>query len=373
MRGGVSVKPAGIKLPKAHRVTKRLANGWVAIYWYRCRGGPLLMKFSGESLGAALRAEAIGAADLAAAYAVPAILSVPAVGTIRTLMTKFKVAPDGLEKTAESTKRHWRRSLDAIDRKFGDLPLKSLAARGVKAEFIEWRNSRKETPRQADYDLTVLKRLLSWAKENDLLDANPAAGIKSIYRSNRADMVVEPHELDAILALVTSRGGLAIRLAASTGLRREDLVNVKWDHVKGNHITFATGKSRGRKTVLVPLYGDGKAVIDELRSERDQLVSDGRVPSTYVLTTEFKKRWKPDSLTQAFGRAAKKLGIGKRLNDLRGTAITRFVLAEVSEEEIADIVGWELARVRNIRKHYVDANRIAQGVATKLENAAAAG
>jgi integrase len=367
------VKPAAIKLPKTHRVLKRLAKGRVAIYWYRSRGGPLMMKFVGESRNAALVAEKAGAAELVAAYAAPATRLEPAVATIRTLITKFKVAPDGLMKTAASTQKHWRRSLDFIDSELGDLPLKSLPAKGVKASFIEWRNSRMATPRQADIHLDVLKRLLSWAKENDLIDVNPAAEIKRIYRSNRADKIVEPDELKAILALVTPRAALAIRLAAATGLRREDLINIKWDFVKDNHITFATGKSRGRKTVSVPLHGDAKAVIAVLKAERDTKLSGGQVPSAYVLTTEAGKRWEPDSLTQAFWRAATKLGIDRRLNDLRGTAITQFVLANVTDEQIADIVGWELARVRDIRKHYVDASRIARGVATKLEMAAATG
>lgn len=59
----------------------------------------------------------------------------------------------------------------------------------------------------------------------------------------------------------------------------------------------------------------------------------------------------------------------EHVNDLRGTAITRFVLAGWSDEQVADVVGWELTRVRNIRKHYVDASRVALGLVSQLENA----
>ena len=245
--------------------------------------------------------------------------------------------------------------------------------KGVRSEIIAWRNRQKATARKADYNLTVLKRLLSWALTNELVDANPAAGIGGIYRSNRADVVIEPDELTAILATVTPRAAYAIRLAAATGLRREDLVNITWDFVKDSYITFATGKSRGRKKVTVPLYGDARAVIDELRLERDDLVKAGKVPSAFVLTTEFGGPWKPDSLTQAFLRAAKKLNIKKRLHDLRGTAITHFVLMGIREEIIADIVGWEPDRVRDIRKHYVDSDRIARATISTLEKEARTG
>ncbi|MES3026849.1 MAG: hypothetical protein V4820_03210 [Pseudomonadota bacterium] len=98
-------------------------------------------------------------------------------------------------------------------------------------------------------------------------------------------------------------------------------------------------------------------------------VEDGRVPSPYVLLTHLGTPWKPDSVTQAFVDGAKAAGVDRHLNDLRGTAITRFVLAGWNDEEVADVVGWELARVRNIRKHYVDAARIVMGLVSQLENA----
>jgi integrase len=361
------VKPAMIKLPGTHRVKKRLASGRIAFYWYGTRGGPLLMKFEGDNHVEALRAESAGAADLAASYAASTIRPEPTIQTIRTLITKFKVAPDGFERIAESTKIEWRRSLDVIDKDFGDLPTKLLGAKGVRTEIIAWRNRRKATPRQADIHLDVLQRLLSWALKNELTDANPATGIERISRTNRADKVVETEELKAILANVTPRASIAIRLAAATGLRREDLLKIQWDHVKDSYITFGTGKSRGRKIVSVPIYGDARAVIDALRKERDEMVAEEKVPSAYVLTTEFGGRWSSDSLTQAFGRAARKLKIEKRLNDLRGTAITRFILKGLTNEQVADIVGWDLKRIDSIRKHYVDPNRIALGLISQLE------
>ena len=83
--------------------------------------------------------------------------------------------------------------------------------------------------------------------------------------------------------------------------------------------------------------------------------------------TELGGPWKPDSLTQAFVRAAKKLNIKKRLNDLRGTAITNFFIAGYKEEAIAHMVGWEVKNVQNIQKHYVDPNRVVLGAISTLE------
>ncbi|MDP1632508.1 MAG: tyrosine-type recombinase/integrase [Caulobacter sp.] len=362
-----------LNLPGTHRVLKRLAGGRIAIYRYRYRGGPLLMRFEGETLGAALRAERAGATSLAASYAEAARLPEKATTTLADIVANYKQAPDGLPKLAPSTQAHWRRSLDRIVVDLGTLPAKALASDAVKRVFLDWRNGFAKTPRQADYNMQVIKRVLSWAVENAVIKSNHAAGIRGLYRSDRADMIVEPDELRAILERTTPYAALAIRLAAATGMRREDLTKLQWRHVKEGYIQFETGKSRGRKTVLVPLFEDARLVLDILRGEREAKLSQGKVPSAFVLLSERGTPWVPNSLTQAFGRAAKELGIERDFNDLRGTAITRFYVNGLSDEMVADIVGWEIGKVRNIRKHYVDPSRVALGIIKQVEGAAKTG
>lgn len=349
----------------------KLAGGRVAIYWYRCRGGELMMSFHGADRAQALAAEAAGAADLAAAYGKPRSRADVAGATVKSLVIRYKSAPDGFERLAPKTKVDWRRSLDAISDHFGALPLKSLAHRQMKRALVEWRNGFRATPRQADIHMTVLKRVFSWGVENGELDANPAEGIPNIYRPNhRADLIVKPEELAQILQAVTKEARRAIQFAAATGLRREDVCKLRWDFITGNRLEFATGKSRGRKTVSVPLMGDAETIVHELRAERELAISEGRVPSAFLLLTQRGTPWRPDSLTQAFVRGANAAGVkGRTFNDLRGTAITRFAIAGISNEQIADIVGWEVANVSNIRKRYVSGAIVAKGVADQVARA----
>jgi integrase len=331
------------------------------------------MAFRGETPEAAVRAEAAGASDLAAAYS--AFSPLPARGeTIRDIVALFRAAPDGFGRLQGSTPAEWSRKLDEIVAEFGTMPVKALKARGVRNEFVRWRDSKASTPRAADYGIQVLKRLLSWALEHEHVDENPAEGIRTLWRSaNRADVMVTDAELSAILGLVTVEAGRAIRLAAATRMRRGDLISLKWDDVGENSLAFSTRKSGGRRRALVPLHGDGRTVIDELRRERDLLVQAGRVPSSFLLTSDRGQPWAKDSLTQAFGRATGKLGIKKDLHDLRGTAVTRFVNAGLSDEQVAEIVGWEPTKVRQIRRHYVDRNNVAASVIEQLERAKATG
>jgi integrase len=360
------------RLPGAHRVVRKLSGGRASIYWYKTRGGEKMMQFDGASLDEALRAEHEGAQALAAAYAE----GPKAVGrddqTVRGLIIQYRASP-AFQKLAESTKAEWRRCLDVIEAEFGTMPLKALESKAARTMFIKWRDGFAGTARSADYRMQVLKRIFSWGVENTSLTCNPVEGVEGIYRSKRADLIVSPSELDAIIQHVTPEASRAIRFAAATGIRREDLVSIRWDHVHGNFIRFATGKSGGRKTVVVPLFGAASEIVAELREARERCLAENKVPSAFLLLTAKGTPWKPDSLTQAFIRAAKQANVDRHLNDLRGTAITNFAVAGLTNEQIADIVGWEVNRVSNIRKHYVDPARMAELLIERLEGAAKTG
>ncbi|MDO9474889.1 MAG: tyrosine-type recombinase/integrase [Caulobacter sp.] len=346
-------------------MTKRLANGRVAIYWYRYRGGPLLLRFDGESLGAAHRAEAQGASQLVAAFASSADAArSPAV--LRDVVTCYRASPE-YDRLAHSTKAQWSRWLDEIVVEFGDFPLRFMAAVGVRKRFKAWRNRRADKPRTADYGMQVLRRLLSFALDEEMITVNPVADLKGIYRANRADQVVEPEELAKILGNTTREAALAIRLAAETGMRRGDLIALKWEHVLENRIEFVTGKSGGRTHVIVPLTDAAQGVIADLRARRDEFIRSGRVPHATVLLTQKGTAWRPNSLTQAFDRARTPFGITKRLHDLRGTAATNWVRAGFSHQETARFVGWEVSQVDNIIRRYVDADIIARAAISRLE------
>lgn len=361
-----------VTLPHAHRVTKQLAGGRFGIYMYAFRGGPLLIRFAGASKREAERAELEGASALIQAYAAQKVVRAGG-ETVSDLVRLFREVPEGLKSLAPSTKKAWSPWLDKIDAKFGKMPLRLLKARGVRRTFTEWRDSFSASPRSADYAIQVLRRVLELGVKREFIDVNPAKGIDAIYKVNRADIIVTDDQLAEIVPHATPRAQFAIRLAAALGLRRGDLVALKWDQVRVSHIELTTNKSRGKTFVIAPLVGDGRRVIDELREERDRMIADGRVPSAFVLTTELGTPWQAPSLTQAFIRAAKLAGVEVALHDLRGTAATRFILAGFAPQEVATFIGWERARVDQIIRRYVDPDRIAREAIARLEPERATG
>lgn len=349
-----------VSIPHTHRVVKKHRDGRCTIYWYayRERGAPLLTKFSGADRQAAEAAERAGANEIVRAAAAQKIKP-PAGQTMRDLVQLYREVPEGARRQSDSTSREWSRFADRIVNDLGDLPVRALTARGAVALLTEWRDGYSATPRSADYGVQVLRRILQIAVNREILTRNPAANIESIYKADRSDVIVSANELNAICLKATPCASKAIRLAAALGIRRGDLISLRWDQVKESHIELDTEKSRGRTFVVAPLIGDGELVMNELRDERRQTLQDGYIPSAYVLTTEKGTPWKPASLSQAFGRAAGKAGIKKSLHDLRGTAVTRFITEGFSPQQTATFVGWEEEHVQRIIKRYVSPRRVA--------------
>lgn len=56
----------------------------------------------------------------------------------------------------------------------------------------------------------------------------------------------------------------------------------------------------------------------------------------------------------------------KHLHDARGTFATRLRKAGLSASEIADVMGWEEARVQKLLETYVDRDSVVRSIAERL-------
>lgn len=362
---------APVKLPGTNRIVQRRAGGVVRIYWYRRRGQtPAMITFEGPNMAAAIEAERLGAEAIVGAY--NAARPAPPVTQLKDLITRYKMAPDGWKRVADSTKGTWSPWLDKISAEFGGMPVGAIGAKGVRTDIIEWRDSFAATPRAADTMMQVFHRVFSWALDRELISRNPIEKVEGLYSANRADIIVEPAEFAAMLQCMGRPGQLAVRLAAATGMRRGDLIDLRWGEVGDFHIERAAEKSTTGRRILVPLIADARAVLAELRAFNK--ASD--VPTMHVLRSS-RGPWQEDGLGVTWWKARKKAELlvptvaNKHFNDLRGTACTRFytTIDRVTDEEIADIMAWEVDNCRAIRKRYVDPARITAGIVARIEKA----
>jgi integrase len=112
-----------------------------------------------------------------------------------------------------------------------------------------------------------LSRVLSYAVDPlGKIAGNPCEGIKQLYSGDRSEIIWTDADLRQLKAGGTDKPcpeeiKNAVDLAAHTGLRLSDLLRVSWSHVGEDAITLATGKSRGRREAVIPLYDELRDVL----------------------------------------------------------------------------------------------------------------
>ena len=268
------------------------------------------------------------------------------IGKIKGLVAQYKASAD-YQELAESTRREKVRWLDKICVEFGAFPVSAFDRHNrIKPIIRKWRNQYRDRPRAADYGIQVLSALLSFAVNEGKIGANPCVGLKSLYESNRADIVWSDSDIQRMTEVAPDWLARMILLAVGTGLRRADLLKLCWSHIREDEIEIRTGKSNERIKALIPLH-------DELRTVLASIPKRGPNVLTY---DESQRPVTKDGFTSAWRRTWANASMGDadlHFNDLRGTAITHLYLASLTNREIAEIVGWEEDSVDKIIRRYV--------------------
>jgi integrase len=207
--------------------------------------------------------------------------------------------------------------------------------------------------------MQVLSRVLSYAVDPlGKIAANPCEGIKQLYRTDRSEIIWTDGDIARLKKTCTPDIANAIDLAAHTGLRLGDLLRLSWSHVGDDAIAITTGKSKHRRTALIPLYDDLRTVL-------------ARIPkrSTIILTNIRRRPWAANGFGTAFNRAKIAAGMNDmnlHFHDLRGSAVTKFYVANLPVRAIAEIMAWEEDHVEKIIRRYVDRSAATKALIRQL-------
>ncbi|MFM6828836.1 MAG: tyrosine-type recombinase/integrase [Novosphingobium sp.] len=208
---------------------------------------------------------------------------------------------------------------------------------------------------------------------------NAAEGIPNIYRgSARAEIIWTDEDILAFEQEALRQGSTHIadglRLAALTGLRREDLVTLTWEEVGEIAIEKLAAKvSRGRRRrVIIPRLPALDELLNELRAR-------SRVDGVNtVLVNSYGRAWSVSGFGGSFNRIRDGAGIvhidrdskkevKKHLHDVRGTFCTNLITAgKLADREVAEIMGWSPDKVAGIRRTYVDQGAVNMAIAGRL-------
>lgn len=102
----------------------------------------------------------------------------PAAGTIDALIAAYKAAPEFGQKSAK-TQKDYDRYLATISSILGPLVVRTIRPKHV----LQLRDSFADTPRKADYLISVLSLLIGWGIPRDFADQNPCQHVGDLAQA----------------------------------------------------------------------------------------------------------------------------------------------------------------------------------------------
>lgn len=345
--------------------TKILADGTVRYYLraWRGRGAPVIAEGDGRTLDeartAALAVLALPATlarlnELRGEHEAPKLVSVR---FVEGLSHRYIAALEASD-ASPGHKKAVRRFVEDFADCHGDWRVALFERPETIRDIVAWRERYADRPRTADYAMSAVSAMFTWARRQGYTLANPTADVQPVHTSNRADLTWTAEDLERAKAAASPAFFRLMRLAALTGLRQGDLIRLTWSAIGERSIAWRTSK-RG-KLAAIPLLPETRTLLAEFPRVSPVVAAntDGR-PWTRAGVASAMRR---------LHRAAPELA-HLHFHDLRGTACTAFRAAGLRAGEIALVMGWSERQVEERLALYANADDLVEGILTRLEGA----
>lgn len=271
-------------------------------------------------------------------------------GSFGALVSVYLASPEFREK-AETTRKEYRRVMEALAAEHGTKPVRLLEGRHVRA----MRDAKAETPAAANTLVRTLRLLLSWAVEHDWRADNPARHVRLMKTGEwRAWSDDECAAFEARWPLGTMQRR-AYALALYTGQRRADQIVMRRQDRDGGAI-----RVRQQKTGAELWVPEHPALVEALEV--------GAPAAMLLLTTARGRPWQAQAFGAWCAEAIEAAGLPDECvwHGLRKTAARRLAEAGCTVDEIRAITGHASAAMAT---HYVraaDQRRMASAAIRKL-------
>lgn len=245
-------------------------------------------------------------------------------GSFNALCVSYYRSPEfrGLKPSTQAVRRN---IIERFRIEHGDKPISRLGRAHVK-EII---GAKADTPEAANNLLKVLRVLMAYAVDQEMIDSNPAADVKR-YRSRgdgfhtwSEDQIAKFQERHPI----GTRASLALALLLYTAQRRGDVVRAGWQHMKGDAI--AVRQEKTDTPLMIPVHPElARALASAPRTNLTFLVTERGAPFT------------PAGFGNWFRDQCNLAGLPQcSAHGLRKAAATRLANAGCSTEQIKAMTG----------------------------------
>jgi integrase len=265
---------------------------------------------------------------------IPNDLRVLSTVTIADVLTRYR---DTVTQSKRGREPEAKRIEVFLRQEWTRLPL----AKASPAVFSRFRDARlrQVQPGTVLRELGLLRSVFETARKEWGYASlpNPMAGIKKPKAPNGRDRRLKPDELQALTTACRTVAGSwllhGIQLAIETGLRRGELLGIRWQHVNFNAALLHVPFTKTDKPRTIPLTDRAVEILTE-RKAASSTDADYAFP---ISANAFRLAWER---CKRRAERADCIGVQElRFHDLRHEAVSRFFEKGLSTAEVALISG----------------------------------
>lgn len=227
-----------------------------------------------------------------------------------------------------------------FQREWGDRPLGELTHRMIE----DWKDrrllertrvgNRPVSKSGVNHELAILRALLGWARRNDLIDVSPMDRVELFRVRNRRKRPLAEDQIVALEAVLRGRRRHLlplVALAVNTGMRRGELLALRWQDVDLERRTIFVRESKNGEQREIPLAA---SLVEGLRRLR------GTRPAEWPVFSHADGR-PLRTVATSWAAACREAGVpGLHLHDLRHTFASRMLTGGFADvATLQDLMG----------------------------------
>ena len=224
----------------------------------------------------------------------------------------------------------------------------------------------------------VIHRALKYAVKIKTIQSNPAVNVERPRKEKFIGSFYDKKEINTLFDIIQGHPlEVAIKLAAFYGLRREEIIGLKWTaidfenntltiqhtvtecNLDGKHIEVASDTAKTDSSLrTMPLVTNFREMLLAKKEKREHYRklcgrSYCKEYLDYIFVNEMGERWKPRYLSDGFKRILEQNGLRRiRFHDLRHTCASLLLANNVPMKKIQEWLGHsDFSTTANIYAH----------------------
>lgn len=224
----------------------------------------------------------------------------------------------------------------------------------------------------------VIHRALKYAVKIKTIQSNPAVNVERPRKEKFIGSFYDKKEINALFDIIQGHPlEVAIKLAAFYGLRREEIIGLKWTaidfenntltiqhtvtecNLDGKHIEVASDTAKTDSSLrTMPLVTNFRAMLLAKKEKQEHYRklcgrSYCKEYLDYIFVNEMGERWKPSYLSDGFKRILEQNDLRRiRFHDLRHTCASLLLANNVPMKKIQEWLGHsDFSTTANIYAH----------------------